>query len=225
VRGFDLRTNTPYAYIPNKINFNLTNPDGQCVPRDPNNPQLNQCIQILLPVYSVVSVGGDLNFTNNLEYRIPIAGPVSFSIFNDFGIDSVVNHNQLKESPEGAASLNAPLYGCPVYNNGACEGGTQIKFDQYIRPLPGTNFVPRMSTGAEIGAIMPIINAPVRIYYAINPLRLLEQADGLNLITRGMFPPGGAGDYSYAQAIQLYGSRYQLREPAKTFRLTVSTTF
>jgi outer membrane protein insertion porin family len=225
IRGFEIRTATPYAYIPNKINFNLTNPDGSCVPRDPTNPQLNQCIQVLLPVYSVVSVGGDLNFTNNLEYRIPIAGPVTFALFNDFGIDSAVNQNQLKESPEGAASLNAPLYGCPVYNNGACEGGTQIKFDQYIRPLAGTNFVPRMSTGAEIQVIMPIINAPFRLYYAVNPLRLSEQANGENLITREMFPPGGAGDYSYAQAIQLYGSRYQLREPAKTFRLTVSTTF
>jgi outer membrane protein insertion porin family len=225
LRGFEIRTSTPYAYIPNKVSFNLTNPDGTCVPRDPNNPQLNQCIQVLLPVYSVVSVGGDLNFTNNLEYRIPIAGPVTFALFNDFGIDSAVNHNQLKESPEGAASLNAPLYGCPVYNNGACEGGTQIKFNQFIRPLDGTNFVPRMSTGAEFQVIMPIINAPFRIYYAVNPLRLLEQANGQNLITREMFPPGGAGDYSYAQAQQLYGSRYQLREPAKTFRLTVSTTF
>jgi outer membrane protein insertion porin family len=82
-----------------------------------------------------------------------------------------------------------------------------------------------MSTGAELQVIMPIINAPFRIYYAFNPLRLQEQAPGENLITRAMFPPGGAGDYSYAQAIQLYGSRYQLREPAKTFRLTVSTTF
>jgi outer membrane protein insertion porin family len=54
---------------------------------------------------------------------------------------------------------------------------------------------------------------------------LLEKAPGENLITREMFPPGGAGDYSYAQAQQLYGSNYQLREPSKTFRLTVSTTF
>ena len=99
VRGFDIRTNTPYAYIPNKISFNLTNPDGTCVPRDPTNPQLNQCIQVLLPVYSVVSVGGDLNFTNNLEYRIPIAGPVTFAFFNDFGIDSAVNRNQLQREP------------------------------------------------------------------------------------------------------------------------------
>jgi len=225
VRGFDVRSTTPLAYIPNKISFNLTNPDGSCVPRDPNNPQLNQCIQVLLPVYSVVSVGGDTNLTNNMEYRIPIAGPVTFALFNDFGIDAAFNRGQLKESPEGAASLNAPLYGCPVYNNGTCEGGVQVKFPNLIRPLGGANFVPRMSTGAELQVIMPIINAPFRIYYAFNPLRLQEQAPGENLITRAMFPPGGAGDYSYAQAIQLYGSRYQLREPAKTFRLTVSTTF
>jgi outer membrane protein insertion porin family len=225
LRGFDIRSTTPYAYIPNKISFNLTNPDGQCVPRDPNNPQLGQCIQVLLPVFSVVSVGGDINFTNNLEYRIPIAGPVTFAFFNDFGIDSAANRGQLKESPEGAASLNAPLYGCPVYNNGTCEGGVQIKFPDLIRPLAGTNFVPRMSTGAELQVVMPIINAPFRIYYAINPLRLLQQNPGENLITREMFPAGGAGDYSYTQAIQLYGANYQLREPAKTFRLTVSTTF
>ncbi|MFC5861219.1 outer membrane protein assembly factor BamA [Acidicapsa dinghuensis] len=225
IRGFDIRTATPYAYIPNKINFNLTNPDGTCVPRDPNNPQLNQCIQVLLPVYSVVSVGGDFNLTNNLEYRIPIAGPVTFAFFDDFSVDTSLNGGQLRESPEGAAALNAPLYGCPVYNNGACEGGTHVTFDPRIRPLPGTNLQPRMSLGAEIVSMMPIINAPVRLYYAINPLKLNEQVDGENLITRDMFPPGGAGDYSYAQAIQLYGSRYQLREPAKTFRLTVSTTF
>jgi outer membrane protein insertion porin family len=40
-----------------------------------------------------------------------------------------------------------------------------------------------------------------------------------------MFPNSGAGQYSYAQALQLYGSSYELREPRKTLRLTVSTTF
>ena len=54
---------------------------------------------------------------------------------------------------------------------------------------------------------------------------LFDSFNGQNLITRSMFPAGGAGDYSYAQATQLYGSLYQLREPNKTFRLTVSTTF
>ncbi len=40
-----------------------------------------------------------------------------------------------------------------------------------------------------------------------------------------MFPPGGAGDYTYEEAIQAYGSQYVFREPRKTFRLTISTTF
>jgi len=151
--------------------------------------------------------------------------PVTFALFNDIGIDSALVKSQLKQSPEGAASLNAPLYGCPVFNNGTCEGGVQIKFNNQIRPLSGTNFFPRMSTGAELQVVMPIINAPFRLFYAWNPLALNRQDPGYNLITREMFPAGGAGDYSYDQAIQAYGSRYQLREPKKTFRLTVSTTF
>jgi outer membrane protein insertion porin family len=40
-----------------------------------------------------------------------------------------------------------------------------------------------------------------------------------------MFPPGGAGDYTYQQTIQAYGAQNLFREPRKTFRLSVSTTF
>jgi outer membrane protein insertion porin family len=119
LRGFDIRGATPYGYVPNRINFQLTNPDGSCVPRDPNNPQLNQCIQVPLPVYGIASIGGDTSLTTNMEYRIPIAGPVTFAFFDDFGIDVALNKGQLKQSPEGFASLTAPLYGCPVYNNGS----------------------------------------------------------------------------------------------------------
>jgi outer membrane protein insertion porin family len=241
LRGFDIRGATPYGYVPNRINFQLTNPDGSCVPRDPNNPQLNQCIQVPLPVYGIASIGGDTSLTTNMEYRIPIAGPVTFAFFDDFGIDVALNKGQLKQSPEGFASLTAPLYGCPVYNNGSCQGGipgSQVGFIRDIRPISGTNFVPRMSTGAEISVIMPIINAPFRLYYAYNPLRLYERPNcnavvlGSNtescsaqLITRDLFPPGGAGDYTYQEAIEAYGSRNLFREPRKTFRLTVSTTF
>ena len=241
LRGFDIRGATPYGYVPNRITVQLTNPDGNCVPRDPTNPEDNQCIQVPLPVYGVASIGGDTNFTSNAEYRIPIAGPVTFSFYDDFGIDVALNKGQLKQSPEGFASLTAPLYGCPVFNNGSCQGGipgSQVGFIQNIRPITGTNFVPRMSTGAEISVIMPVINAPFRLYYAYNPLRLYEEpycnnviiggnkgSCSAQLITRDLFPPGGAGDYTYQEALQAYGSRYLFREPRKTFRLTVSTTF
>ena len=76
--------------------------------------------------------------------------------------------------------------------------------------------------------ILPIVNAPFRIYYAYNPLLLntnTEAITGLNSISRNMFPAGGAGDYSFALAKQLYQTNYALREPRKTFRFTVSTTF
>jgi outer membrane protein insertion porin family len=241
LRGFDVRGATPYGYVPTRVNFQLTNPDGSCVPRDPTNPQDNQCIQVPLPIYGIASIGGDTNLTTNLEYRIPVVGPFDFKLFDDFGIDAAVNHGQLIQSPEGFASLTAPLYGCPVYNNGSCQGGisgSQVGFRKDIRPVSGTNLVPRMSTGAEISVFMPIINAPFRLYYAYNPLRLYERpycndvilgqkqfSCSAELITRAMFPPGGAGDYTYQEAIQSYGSQYVFREPRKTFRLTVSTTF
>ena len=240
LRGFDVRGATPYGYVPNRVNFQLTNPDGSCVPRDPTNPQLNQCIQVPLPVYGIASIGGDTQFTANAEYRIPIAGPVMIAFFDDFGIDTALNRGQLKQSPEGFASLLAPLYGCPVYNNGACQGGipgSQVGFLRDIRPVSGTNFVPRMSLGGEISVIMPVVNAPFRLYYAYNPLRLYErpfcnngvlgvnQSCSAQLITRDLFPPGGAGDFTYAEALQSYGARNLFREPRKTFRLTVSTTF
>jgi outer membrane protein insertion porin family len=241
LRGFDVRGATPYGYVPNRVNVQLTNPDGSCVPRDNTNPQLNQCLLVPLPVYGIASIGGDTSLTANAEYRIPIAGPVMISFFDDFGIDTALNKGQLKQSPEGFASLTAPLYGCPVFNNGACQGGipgSQVGFQQNIRPISGTNFVPRMSLGSEISVIMPVINAPFRLYYAYNPLRLYETpycnsviignnkgSCSAELITRDLFPPGGAGDYTFAESLQAYGARYLFREPRKTFRLTVSTTF
>jgi len=257
IRGFDIRGATPYGYVPTRVtNMLLTNPDGTYVPRDPTQPQECQsnpsaglCVTVPLPIYGIASVGGDTNLTTNLEYRIPIAGPVTFSFFNDFGIDTALNKGQLKQSPEGFASLTSPLYGCPTVSNGSCVGGTEGTkvgpleegFQRDIRPISGTNFVPRMSTGAEISVIMPIINAPFRLYYAYNPLRLYErpycnsvltgnkvESCSAELITRNLFPEGdykGAGDYTYAQAMQAYGARNLFREPRKTFRLTVSTTF
>ncbi len=246
LRGFDIRSATPYGYVPTRINFQLDNPDGNCVPSQPSNKANSACVQVPLPVYGIASIGGDTGLTTNVEYRIPLVGPFMFSFFDDFGIDAAVNHGQLKQSPEGFASLTAPIYGCQsLQDQGggvvSCYStitGSQVGFLQDIKPVAGTNFVPRMSTGAELGVIMPIINAPFRIYYAYNPLRLYERpycdepgsgfhqlSCSASLITRDMFPPGGAGDYTYQEAIQAYGSQYVLREPRKTFRLTISTTF
>ncbi len=237
VRGFDIRASSPYVFIPNKILFNLTNPDGSPVPVNPTNPTFGD-VQIPLPVYRLVSIGGDTQFTSNVEYRIPIVSQVTFAFFTDFGMTFNTQASQLRQSVAGTSVENSPSYGCPVVVNGACYGGQHINFSQYLSTVPGTNFVPRMSNGAELQVILPVVNAPFRIYYAYNPLRLYRSvpqklalpltapaSDPTEPTFRSLFPNTAAGDFSYDQAVQYYGANYLLREPRKTFRITVSTTF
>ncbi len=61
IRGFDVRTVTPYGFVPTRVMFALTNPDGTTVPRDPTNPSLGP-IQVPLPVYGIATIGGDSQF-------------------------------------------------------------------------------------------------------------------------------------------------------------------
>ncbi len=231
LRGFDIRSGAPYTFIPTRVLFNLTNPDGTTVSRDPSN-SLNGNLQIPLPIYRLVQVGGDTSFTGNLEYRIPLAPQVDFSFFTDFNLTFDAFKSQLRESVLGQTQINSPLYGCPTITNGACSGGQTLTFPNLLQTAHGTNFVPRMSNGAQIAVILPIVNAPFRIFYAYNPLRLYESLPqqlavptvGANNF-RTLFPAGSAGNFTYAQALQLYGANYVLREPRKTIRLSVSTTF
>ena len=249
VRGFDIRSASPYTFIPTRVNFNLSNPDGSTVPRDPTNPTLGS-VQIPLPIYRLASVGSDTGFVSNLEYRIPIVNQVTFAVFTDFGMNFDLQQGQLRQSVEGLSQINAPLYGCPQIVNGSCLGGKQLTFPLDLQTVPHTNWVPRMSNGAELQVILPVVNAPFRIYYAYNPLRLyrdLPQQLTTDTYTFNDFFPKvdpscnshaatasspavvcsltGAGAFSKAQALQLYGADYQLREPRKTFRFTVATTF
>ena len=85
LRGFDIRSSSPYTFIPVKEQFNLTNPDGTTVPRDPTQPSLGN-IQIPLPIYRLVSVGGDSQVTANVEYARQIVSQVTVALFTDFGL-------------------------------------------------------------------------------------------------------------------------------------------
>jgi outer membrane protein insertion porin family len=190
---------------------------------------------IPLPVYRMVSIGGDTQVTANLEYRIPIVNQVTFAFFTDFGMNMDLKSDQLRQSTAGQSLISGAQYGCPTIINGACFGGSSVQFPNPLSIVPGTNYQPRMSNGAELQVILPIVNAPFRIFYAYNSLRLYEDVpqklavpnsgpDNVNIF-KGYFPNSGAGQYSYQQALQFYGADYILREPRKTFRLTVSTTF
>jgi outer membrane protein insertion porin family len=235
LRGFDIRSISPVSFIPSRIDIPLRNPDGSTVPLDPNNPNAGTCATkpiipcpytIPIPFERIVFPGGDTQLVGNLEYRITIAGPVAIAPFMDIGVDPTIRPSQLRIASGQLNTINNTLYGCPdrdfVLN---CIGGQSIQFSGILQTVKGTNWVPRMSTGLELQMFLPVINAPFRIYWAYNPLRLNTTASSPVKITRDMFPAGAAGDFTFQQALAASSPTYTLREPRKTFRFTVATTF
>jgi len=231
IRGFDIRSVSPVAFLPTTSAVALRNPDGSLVPKDPGNP-LRGTYTIPVPVQTIVFPGGDLQLATNLEYRIYIAGPVALVPFLDTGINPILRNSQLRINPGQLARINNSIFGCPALDIALnCTGGQKPGessiplFSQNLHISGDTNWVPRMSTGLEFQVFLPVINAPFRVYWAYNPLRLDTTARGQVPITRDMFPPGAAGDFTFQQAVETLSPRFQLREPRKTFRFTVATTF
>jgi len=225
IRGFDIRAVSPVAFFPNAVAIPLQNPDGSVVPLNPANPRQGTWT-VTIPVEQIIFPGGDTNLVNNIEYRVPIVGPVTLAAFVDTGFDMVSEPNQLRIAGPQVTTLQTTVFGCPALTaTYACTGGSTIPFKPQLNVVSGTNYQPRMSTGLELQVLMPVVNAPFRIYYAYNPLRIDEYVTSPTPITRAMFPTGAAGDYTYAQAISIYQPSYLLREPRKTFRFTVATTF
>jgi outer membrane protein insertion porin family len=144
----------------------------------------------------------------------------------DIGVDPIIRQSQLRINSGQLSDINTAAFGCPALDiSFNCVGSQHLTFSGFLKPAPGTNWTPRMSTGLELQVMLPVINAPFRIYWAYNPLRLYGTATSPTAITRNMFPEGAAGDYTYQQAINSFGSNFTLREPRKTFRFTVATTF
>jgi len=236
LRGFDIRSVSPVAFVVTTATVALTNPDGTRVPANPANPLVNSlpnsgclgwCIPI--PVQSLVFPGGDTTVITNLEYRIPLVGPVNLAPFIDTGTNFSARSSQLRISDSAFETLNSTAFGCSSLNiNFQCinniAAGT-IPFSQKLQLVRGTNYIPRMSTGLEVQVMMPVINAPFRVYWAYNPLRLDTTTLTPTLFTRSMFPPGAAGDFTFQQTLRSFSIPYLLKEPTKTFRFTVSTTF
>jgi hypothetical protein len=177
----------------------------------------------------------------NLEYRIPIVGPVTMGLFLDGGTVGIVRRDALQLNPAGYQNLISP----GQFPNGPSIGG----LTKQLAIAPGTNFRMRASTGIEFVVMLPIVQAPFRIYYAYNVNRLHEQ-----LIAKAPFIEpneiktlcaefgGGPGclssppnpfsfsTYSLEIAPQLAllqnnPGRLNYFEPKTTFRFTVSRTF
>jgi outer membrane protein insertion porin family len=240
LRGFDVRSVSPTALIADLVTVPLLNPCSQAdplrcpaVPKDPNNLRLGP-YTVTVPIQRLVYPGGDTSLVANLEYRIPIAGPVTLALFVDTGMNMAVRQSQLRLSDQLVSTLDATPFGCAgnvltVVDGqnvvATCSGIQSLKFGKNIKPLAHTNYALRMSTGVEMQVILPMVNAPFRLYYAYNPFRVDTESPATALVTRDMFPAGGAGDFTFNNTKAQFAPQFRIREPRKTFRLTVATTF
>src|SRR5207245_10605834 len=95
IRGFDIRSVPPVAFLPSASTITFTNPDGTPVLLNPANPRMGT-YTVPIPVDQITFPGGDLSVITNLEYRITIFGPVALAPFLDTGLDPIIRRSQLQ---------------------------------------------------------------------------------------------------------------------------------
>jgi outer membrane protein insertion porin family len=78
-----------------------------------------------------------------------------------------------------------------------------------------------MSTGIEFQVLLPIVQAPFRVYYAFNPLRVDEYIQTPIAADRSYFPNAA----TFRSAIATYGAAYPFQEKFGVFRFTIGRTF
>ncbi len=132
LRGFDIRSVSPLVI--------LSTPTVD----SSGFPVINPNTGLPLVQTNFTPVGGDSLVNLSGEYRIPIVGPLTLSLFADVGTSAIFQKNKL----------------------GLFGKNTSIQL------LKGTNNVVRSSVGAEIQFLLPVINAPFRLIFAYNPLIL-----------------------------------------------------
>lgn len=225
VRGFNFYTISPFVSIPFSTSTSIIYFDPRKLgPTGAPTPQ-----QLTVPLLEFIPTrpGGDYQNVLNLEYRIPIAGPVTLVMFNDVGVNGILRQSQLSLNP-AAVALFQEQYPNPDFPN------VHVTTDLPI--IHGTNFHPRTSAGLELQVILPIVNAPFRIYYAYNYLRLTgtivapEGAYSLSDAVKNSLPPGVLQTQIAPELESILFQQVQhipsgLIEPKQTFRFTVGKTF
>ncbi len=78
-----------------------------------------------------------------------------------------------------------------------------------------------MSTGLELQVLMPVVNAPFRVYYAYKPLTVREYIQPPFVADRSYFP----NEATFLNSIATYGQAQPFFEKRGMFRFTVGRTF
>jgi len=209
IRGFQIWGISPIAFVPSEATVNVLNNDGtqrtELVKNSygvltPTNVTMN------IPIYQLTFPGGDTRVVGNFEYRIPIFGPVILAIFADAGIDRILRPGELNMDPSRIDYLNEQ------YPTAGFEGKALV--------YPGTQR-PRMSTGLELQVLLPVVQAPFRVYWAYNPLLVREYLQPPIVADRSVFP----NETTFLNAVASFGNAYPFLEQHDMFRFTIGRTF
>ncbi len=216
IRGFDIRSISPVVFIPTVTAQTLFY-------HDPNSAGSLRSFSLPVLVYTATLPGGDLQYSGNIEYRIPIAGPVTMSLFADAGSDGILKTSALHLDPTGVSNITSAFPTAPLTKT--------------LSIYQGTNFKLRDSVGIEFGVNLPIVQAPFRIYYAYNLNRLYSQIAAPNPFvnqstldkwrtTLDKLTPNLWENEVVPQLSFLTNpGRLNYFEPKTTFRFTVGKTF
>jgi outer membrane protein insertion porin family len=154
----------------------------------------------------MVFPGGNTALVGNFEYRIPIVGPVTLAYFVDAGMNRLTDAKQLELNPSRISQLDGQF--------------PEAAFGSSAVVAPGTQAM-RMSTGLEIQVLMPVVNAPFRVYFAYNPMRVAENLQPPIVADRSYFP----NQATFNNSVATFGQSIPFDERRTLFRFTVGRTF
>ncbi len=209
IRGFQVWELSPFAYIPSQATINVKNNDGsnrqQKVINTDGTTSFVDVTQTI-PVYQFISPGGDTSLVGNFEYRIPIFGPVWLAYFFDAGMNRLSRPGQLKINDSRVSDLN----------NLFPEAG----FQSQARIVTASQAL-RSSTGLELQVMMPVVNAPFRLYWAYNPNIFDSTVQPPIATDRSSFP----NNATFVNSLLQFGRPFAYRERRSTFRFSIGRTF
>jgi outer membrane protein insertion porin family len=208
IRGFDIWGISPIAYMPSEAPVPLLNADGSARLQKVVVNGIEEFFPVTrqIPVYQLITPGGDTQGVANFEYRIPIVGPVVLAAFFDAGINKISRPGQLSINTGRLAELNGTFPQANFNSRAIIAQGTQR---------------PRTSTGLELQIMMPVVNAPFRLYWAYNPHIYRDLLVPPIVVDRSFFP----NNATFAHSLSLIGQVVPFFERKSTFRFTISRTF
>ena len=148
----------PGGFVPSSTSVNILNEDGtQRLQKTIVNGVVtqNSGARRTSRTTSSFSPAAICSSSGTSSTALTIVGPVTLAPFMDFGINKIALPGQLRMNPDRVDSLNG------LFPQAGFTGKAVI--------APGTQ-TPRMSTGIELQVLLPVVNAPFRIYWAYNPM-------------------------------------------------------